>query len=194
MRAVATIPAGVTLDAALAAMKGMGDCYPPETLSLSNDPSGGMLVLYAERPDGAEPEPAPRMVIEVGAEPENLLAFAFTAAEGDEQDGLKAMALGMIRMLENAGAQNYLALTIEVPDVGRYGINIQRCDGKTPAERIAELETQIANRARLGTAPYASQCSESVSGMCLEMTEGNQRCNPGGGCIRATGSSPRKEG
>lgn len=153
MRPIATIPAGVTLDAALAAMQGLGACYPPKTLSLSNDPAGGMLVLHTEPTGGPEPEPVPRMTIEVGDEPEHLLAFAFTAAEGDERDGLKAMALGMIRMLENAGAPNYLALTIELPDVGRYGINIQRCDGKTPAERIAELEARIAGLAATATAP-----------------------------------------
>jgi hypothetical protein len=146
MRPVATIPAGVTLDAALAAMSGLGGCYPPKTLSLSNDPAGGMVVLF-EPDSGAQADPAPRVTIEVGEEPEHLLAFAFTAAEGDEQDGLKAMALGMIRMLENAGAPNYLALTVEVPDVGRYGINVQRCDGKTPAERIAELEALLASAA-----------------------------------------------
>ena len=143
MIAVAIIPAGVTLDAALAAMNGLASCYPPHTLSLSNDPSGGMSVLYAEPVDGAEPEPVPRVTIEVGDEPENLLAFAFTAAQGDEQDGLKAIALGLIQMLENAGAPNYLTLTIEVPDLGRYGLTIQRCGGKTPAERIAELEQLV---------------------------------------------------
>ncbi len=76
-------------------------------------------------------------------------------------------ALGMIRMLENAGAPNYLSLTVEIPDVGRYGITIQRCDGKTPAERIAELEGQLTAR----DAQPCGECGDDCAGYCRAAAE-----------------------
>jgi len=39
------------------------------------------------------------------------------------------------------GANNYLELLYAVPDFGDFTVTIQRKEGKTPCERIAELET-----------------------------------------------------
>lgn len=46
------------------------------------------------------------------------------------------------------GAKNYLELTYNVPKLGEFTVTIQRKEGKTPGERIAELErseTQLIN-------------------------------------------------
>ena len=57
---VAVIPPGVTSDGALAALHGMGRCYPAHALSLANDPvSGGMRIVHdpaAAPPRDARPE------------------------------------------------------------------------------------------------------------------------------------------
>lgn len=139
---VANIPPGVTIDAALAAIRGMSGVYPSDTLSLGNDPAGGMCIIHnpAAAPVG---EPAPRATIALGVdEPGDLIAFAFST--DDQENALKALSLGLIGMLDTAEAANYLTFSVEHPEVGRYAVTIQRCDGKTPAERIAELEQRLA--------------------------------------------------
>ncbi|HGB1152257.1 TPA: hypothetical protein ACIUC0_003443 [Salmonella enterica subsp. enterica serovar Saintpaul] len=44
------------------------------------------------------------------------------------------------------GAKNYLELTYNVPKLGEFTITIQRKNGKTPCERIEELEAIVAQR------------------------------------------------
>ncbi|ECC3391155.1 hypothetical protein KGS20_004399 [Salmonella enterica] len=44
------------------------------------------------------------------------------------------------------GAKNYLELTYNVPKLGEFTVTIQRKEGKTPGERIAELEAVIDQR------------------------------------------------
>lgn len=56
---------------------------------------------------------------------------------------------------------------------------------KAAAPRKMQIEQVRALRSG-GTAPNP-ECGASISGACLEMTEGNGRC-PDGECIRATGS------
>ena len=44
------------------------------------------------------------------------------------------------------GATNYLELTYSVPKLGPFTVTIQRKEGKTPCERIAELEAVVEQR------------------------------------------------
>lgn len=44
------------------------------------------------------------------------------------------------------GAKNYLELTYNVPKLGEFTVTIQRKDGKTPCERIEELEAVVEQR------------------------------------------------
>lgn len=44
------------------------------------------------------------------------------------------------------GAKNYLELTYNVPKLGEFTVTIQRKNGKTPCERIEELEAIVAQR------------------------------------------------
>lgn len=44
------------------------------------------------------------------------------------------------------GASNYLELTYSVPELGDFTVTTQRKEGKTPGERIAELEAVIDQR------------------------------------------------
>ncbi|ECD3753450.1 hypothetical protein E0S44_14780 [Salmonella enterica subsp. enterica serovar Orion] len=44
------------------------------------------------------------------------------------------------------GAKNYLELTYNVPKLGEFTVTIQRKEGKTPGERIAELEAVVEQR------------------------------------------------
>lgn len=146
---VAIIPAGVGLDAALAAMQALGACYPANTLSLSNDATGAMRVLY-DPAAAAATTPAARIEVSLGVDTQqDLLRFAFSA--DDQQDALQAIALALIDMLNAADAANYLTVTVELPGTGRYALTIQRCDGATPAERIADLEAQLTAAATPGT-------------------------------------------
>lgn len=140
---VAVIPAGVGLDAALAALHGLGACYPADTLALGTDPDGGMRVVHDPAAAAGTAPPATRVELGLGVdEAADLLRFAFGA--DDQQDAVKAIALALVGMLEDAGAANYLTLSLDVPDVGRYAVTVQRCGGTTPAERIAELTAQLA--------------------------------------------------
>ncbi|MFY1595451.1 hypothetical protein [Micromonospora sp. WMMD737] len=149
---VAKILPGRTLDAALSAMRGMSKCYPEHTLSLSNDPStGGMVVIYdpaatpakgqrRKQPTGAVGE------IALGVdESGDLLAYAFHPTTGTE-DAVKALSLWMASLLQQTeGAANFVAFTLDHPDGVRYALTVQRCDGLTPAEKIAQLEAQLAS-------------------------------------------------
>ncbi|EPP3538313.1 hypothetical protein ACUN59_005429 [Klebsiella variicola] len=44
------------------------------------------------------------------------------------------------------GAKNYLELNYDVPEMGEFTVTIQRKEGKTPGERIAELEAVVDQR------------------------------------------------
>lgn len=44
------------------------------------------------------------------------------------------------------GAKNYLELSYDVPELGYFTVTTQRKDGKTPGERIAELEAVVDQR------------------------------------------------
>jgi hypothetical protein len=139
---VALIPAGVGLDAALAVMRGLGECYPSDTLSLGTDQAGGMRVVHDPNA-GRAAAPTTRVEVDLGVDDVgDLFAFAFGA--DDQQDAVRALALALVGMLEQAGAANYLTFAVDAPEVGRYAVTIQRCAGTTPAERIADLEAQLA--------------------------------------------------
>lgn len=144
--AVAIIPPGITLDSALAAMRGMASAYPEHTLSLGNDPEGGGMVIWHDSAADANavPTSAVRGEVSIGVDnPGDLLAQAFIAASQQDEDAIKAMCAGMIAILEGSGGPgNYVTYTLEHPELGRYGVTVQRCAGRTPAERIAELETR----------------------------------------------------
>lgn len=45
-----------------------------------------------------------------------------------------------------SGARNYLELGYNVPEMGEFTVTIQRKEGKTPGERIAELEAVVEQR------------------------------------------------
>ena len=45
-----------------------------------------------------------------------------------------------------SGARNYLELGYDVPEMGEFTVTIQRKEGKTPGERIAELEAVVDQR------------------------------------------------
>ncbi|MFJ7174558.1 hypothetical protein [Citrobacter freundii] len=45
-----------------------------------------------------------------------------------------------------SGARNYLELGYNVPEMGEFTVIIQRKEGKTPGERIAELEAVVDQR------------------------------------------------
>ena len=45
-----------------------------------------------------------------------------------------------------SGARNYLELGYNVPEIGEFTVTIQRKEGKTPGERIAELEAVVDQR------------------------------------------------
>ncbi|EAP4832886.1 hypothetical protein EGS93_18580 [Salmonella enterica] len=45
-----------------------------------------------------------------------------------------------------SGARNYLELGYNVPEMGDFTVTIQRKEGKTPGERIAELEAVVDQR------------------------------------------------
>lgn len=44
------------------------------------------------------------------------------------------------------GAKNYLELSYDVPELGFFTVTTQRKDGKTPGERIVELEAVVDQR------------------------------------------------
>lgn len=145
---VAIIPPGITFDACLAAMHGMGACYPEHTLSLGNDAGGGMQIIHdpAATPPAGEPadeagEPKTRVELALGADtPDDMLTYALSA--DDHEEGLRALVIWMAHQLEPAEAEgaNFLTFSMDLPGVGAYGVTIQRTGGKTPAQRILELE------------------------------------------------------
>lgn len=143
---VARIPPGCTLDAVLDAMRGLGSCYPAGSLSIGNDPATGGTRIIFDPAVALDEHPAEKqLVAQLGVDnPADLITFALTASGDDQEDGLKAMAAWMARTLNDAGAANYLTFSVEIPDTGRYAMTVQRCDGVSPAERIADLETQLA--------------------------------------------------
>jgi len=147
---VAILPAGAPMDAALAAMSGLGGVYPRHTLSMASDPhTGSLVVLYdpAAAPVTADDDqPAdPQVEIGLGVDgPGDLMAYALSVTSEDQQEGVKAMAAWLVDMLDRTeGAANFISFTMEHPGVGRYAMTLQRCDGQTPAERIAELKSRL---------------------------------------------------
>lgn len=165
---VARIPVGRTIDDALAVMKAMSRCYPTHTMSLANDYGGGMLIVY--NPDAPPPPPGQKparasirqsktgngsVEIALGKdEVGDLFAFVFSP-KTKQEDAVAAMAGWMAAVLESMeGATNFVTFTFDIKGGGkRYAMTIQDCDGLTPAEklaqaatRIAELETQFATQ------------------------------------------------
>lgn len=144
-RVVAVIPAGVGLDAALAVLRGLGECYPAASLSLGTDVSGGMRVVHDPEAAAEAAASAARVEVSLGVDDAaDLLTFAFGV--DDQAEAARALALALVAMLEDAGAANYLTYTIDVPGTGRYALTVQRCGGPTPAERIADLESRLTQR------------------------------------------------
>ncbi len=143
---VAVIPPGLSLNAMVKVMAGIGVMYPKNTLFLATDDlTGGTLVLHD--PDAA-PAPAtrtkPQVRVSAGKDqPGDLLTLAMAVTGRDDQAGAKALAVWLAGRLEAADAANYLTYTVTVPGVGEYGVTIQRGGGKTPGERIHELEQQV---------------------------------------------------
>ena len=73
--------------------------------------------------------------------------------EGDTAKAFMAMLIGMF---EEAGATNYLTVTVDYKD-NHYGITVQKCNAeKTPQEEIADL------KARLEIAESRSKPKEEV--------------------------------
>jgi hypothetical protein len=144
---VGVIPPGVSLNAVTKAMGAWGALFPKHTLFVTNDPpTGGMLVLHDPdaAPDRAA-KPKPEARIELGSdEPGDLLAYAMSLTGRDATEGAKALAVWLAEMLEQAGAANYLTYGVTLPDGAAYAVTIQRSSGKTPADRIRELEQQVA--------------------------------------------------
>ncbi|MFI6228602.1 hypothetical protein ACIBCR_14975 [Micromonospora echinospora] len=150
---VATILPGRTLDAALSAMRGMSRCYPDYTLSLASDPDGGMAIIHdpaATPPAKGRKRRRKQTTGDAGEialgkdEAGDLLAYAFHPTTSTE-DGVKAITQWMVDLLaQTEGAANYVTFTLTHPSGNRYALTVQRCDGMTPAEKIAHLEEQIA--------------------------------------------------
>ncbi len=148
MSVVAIIPPGITIDAALKAMRAMGGVYPKHTLFMDNDPAtGGFRILHdpsAKTAPGTSTKPVAKVAL--GAdEPGDLITFAMLVSGRDQELGAKALGVWLAERLDEAGAANYLTYSITLPDEGgTFAVTIQRVGGRTPAERIAELEEQIA--------------------------------------------------
>jgi hypothetical protein len=144
---VAILPTGAPLDAALAAMSGLGGVYPPHTLSLSTDQrSGAMVVLYDPTARAGEPKTVePQMGIGLGVDaPGDLLAYAFAVTGEDQQQGALAIAAWLVDMLDRTdGAANFITFTFEHPQAGKYAMTLQRCAGKTPQEQITGLKQRL---------------------------------------------------
>lgn len=138
---VVLIPAGVGLDAALAILRGPGECYPPDVLSLGSDRTGGMRVVH-DPAGGDAAIPATRVKVDLGVDDVgDLFAFAFGA--DDQQDAVRALALA--GMLEQAGAANYLTYAVEAPGVGRYAFTIQRLHRPARLGRSAAIPSRTCS-------------------------------------------------
>lgn len=164
---VAVVPPGVPLPAAGNVLSGMGACYPTDALTMTNSADGGFLIIYTPTgPDACEGDRAAgtpgNVSVSTGTASDedytvadaDLFTFALTADGEDEAAGVVAMAEWLRRQLDKAGAANYLAHTLTLPDGDRYALTIQRVGGLTPAEKIAALQNEIqALAARLGDEP-----------------------------------------
>ncbi len=145
---VAVIPPGITLNNVHKALKAIGTWYPKGSLSLmSDDRTGGMLAVHD--PDAApapEAKDRPRAKVSVGHQEDgDLLTYAMTVSGRDQHLGLQALARWLLQQLVTAKAANYLTYSIIVPpDDLEYAVTIQRVAGQTPAQRIAELEAELA--------------------------------------------------
>lgn len=168
-RLVAVIPAGNTIEATVTVMNALAAVYPGQALQMTSDPdTGAMLVLTptpaqqaaadatpaqvatevkkaakktAKRALAAEPGPVDT-TIEMGTgEPgsETAVAVAFRS----NSTGVPVIADWAAALLDEYDAQNYLTFTFLNPDGDKYALTVQRCNGLSPAERLAELEAQI---------------------------------------------------
>lgn len=159
-RAVAVIPPHQTLDDLSAAMKGIGRCYPKNTLFLTSDVDGSTIILHrpGTAPAAAEQtkpaEPHNRRARRSGANGEislgkdeigDLLSYAFDPTTKQE-DGVAAIAGWMASVIDGTeGAANFVTYTFDDPATSqRYAMTVQRCDGLTPAEKLRQAEERIA--------------------------------------------------
>lgn len=110
----------------------------------------------AARQQEARAKRAERRVAELEEEAAELIRFkeVMKSAVGALKEGkplnLESLFKGelvssMFAMMfagefKRSGAKNYLELLYEVPEFGELTVTIQKVDGKTPAQRIAELE------------------------------------------------------
>ncbi len=148
LTAVAVIPPGLSLNTMPKVMAGIGLMYPKHSLYLRNDDrTGGYLVLHdpTAKP-GPDTSGKPTATVAAGKDaPGDLIEFAMVVSGRDAELGAKALGVWLAERLADAGAANYLTYSIALPDDGgEYAVTIQRVGGKTPAERIAELEERVA--------------------------------------------------
>lgn len=170
-RLVAVIPAGNTIEATVAAMNAMQAVHP-KPLQLANDPTtGDMLVLLptpaqeaaaaqadipsvvkaakkaAKKAAAAEAALDPHLSISMGTgDPgtEAALAVAFRS----DSSGIPIIADWAAAILDEHDAQNYITFTFANPDGDKYALTVQRCDGLSPAEQIADLTQRLADATR----------------------------------------------
>ncbi len=158
---VGVIPPGATIDAALAVMKGLGGCYPPETLVMQNSAAtGANLIVHDPSKKAEEPVPTHQLRVALGdTEPGDLLRQVFSMTTAKEQDGLKAMALFLADVLEGSGAANFVEFTMAVPDVGEYGVVVHRADRQLdPGARLASMLAEFHQM--IGALPWDGPVGE----------------------------------
>lgn len=165
-RLVAVIPAGNTIDATVAAMNAMQAVHT-KALQLTNDPdTGAMLVLLptaaqeaanaqsdipsvvrtakkvAKKAAAAEAANAPQMSVTMGTgEPgtDSALAVAFRS----DSSGIPIIADWASALLDEHEAQNFITFTFANPDGEKYALTVQRVDGQSPADKIADLTARL---------------------------------------------------
>lgn len=158
---VAVIPEGATIDAALAVMKAMSGCYPPETLLMQHQRGHNVIVHDPSLKGTSVPaKPTHQLRVALGeTSPGDLLTQAFTVRGKDQQTGLKAMALFLADLLEESGAANFVEMAMQVPDVGEYGVIVQRA-GRTadPGARLAAMLAEFHHM--IGQLPWEGPVEE----------------------------------
>ena len=165
-RLVAVIPAGNTIDATVAAMNAMQAVHT-KALQLTNNPdTGDMLVLLptaaqeaahvkadipsvvrtakkvAKKAAAAEAARAASVSITMGTgEPgtESALAVAFRS----DSSGIPVIADWAAAILDEHEAHNFITFTFANPDGERYALTVQRVDGQSPADKIADLTARL---------------------------------------------------
>lgn len=86
-------------------------------------------------------------------EPEvRLTEMSLKAKEGEpfeatgqfQGDAVKEWALAMVQSFREKGGVNYIACDLSDPTTGeRYSITMQKAGGRTPAQDLAELRSQL---------------------------------------------------